>query len=113
MTDWYPYEIDIEEWQQRAAAAGATVELMSAGEQATYLGCVQSHLDAWFGDIDPIDELVEDGLIDDQQFVVLITIQELAVEQVLNLRTAGVHGGAETNSPDRIWGIDTHGDSDD
>ena len=112
MTEWYPYEIDIESWQQRAAAAVRTVELMSADEQATYLACVQQHLENWFGEVDPIDEMVEDGLIDDQQFVVLITIQELAVEQVLNLRIAGVHD-AETNSPDRIWGIDTQGDSDD
>jgi hypothetical protein len=113
MTDWYPYEIDIETWQQRAAAAVATVELMSEQEDAAYRAIVEHHVNAWYGGDDPIDEMVEDGLIDEQQFVVLITIQELAVERVLNLRTAGPQGGTDTNSPDRIWGFDVYGDSDD
>lgn len=83
MPIWPPYDIDIESWEDRSLLVIAQLEDLGEADTQTYWVIVHALLETWFGEDSPVDDLIDEGRIDGDAFMVLVLIQELALDQTL------------------------------
>ena len=82
MNPEFTHEIDFEHWERRALLAIARVEELSESQQSRYWSVVDGLVATWFPDTNPVGEIVDEGLIHPAQFMMLVLIQEQALESI-------------------------------